>query len=229
LSRILVACSLALAPLLHAAGPGIVGAWHGQSEGHDIDLELNADATGHYNGQPLRYEIMGRQLVVEMYDRIHSYSFERKGDQLTIGGGDLAQPLHLKRSSPTRHAPATLGSSGTASPDLVGKWCYLANFAASSGGGSQTSECFVLHADGRYEFGTERSASAYGGGAYGATASQSSDTGRWTATEGSITAHSNAGPTNTYLLRRQNHPKNREPMICLNDRCYVTFFKKAPW
>jgi hypothetical protein len=71
--------------------------------------------------------------------------------------------------------------------------------------------------------------SAYAGGAYGGTAGQSANAGRWSATASSLTARSNSGSTNTYALRRQNHPKNRDPMLCLNDRCYVTYYKKAPW
>ena len=32
------------------------------------------------------------------------------------------------------------------------------------------------------------------------------------------------------LGEKRNHPKNkRDPMICLNGECYVTFSNKPPW
>jgi hypothetical protein len=222
------------APALRAAeaGPGgLAGIWRGTADGQAVELQLRPDATGSFNGQALQYRVVGRQIIVGTGGTINHYAFELKGDRLTVAGGDLDAPLHLTRgkagSADARAAKTP--TSGGATPDLAGKWCYVANFSATSGGGSQTSECFVLHPDGRYEFGSERSMSAYGGGAYGGTASQEADAGRWTATATAITARSNSGATNTYALRKQNHPKNRDPMLCLNDRCYVTYYKKAPW
>ena len=212
------------------ADPGLVGAWRGQSGGQAVELTLKADATGNFNGQPLQYQVVGRQLVVGISGGINSYYFERKGDKLTVGGGDLDGPLHLTRGKAGAAEPkATAKEGGAATGDLSGKWCYLANFNANSGGGSQTSECFVLHADGRYDFASERSMSAYGGGGYAGTSGQSADSGRWSATGSHITARSNSGKTSSYALRKQNHPKNRDPMICLDGRCYVTFYQKPPW
>lgn len=218
------------------ADPGLVGTWRGQAGGQAVELTLKGDSSGSFNGQPLQYQVQGRQLVVGISGGINSYFFERKGDQLTVGGGDLDAPLNLRRGKAgdaTAKAPAGKESAGAragaSAADLAGKWCYLANFNANSGGGSQTSECFVLHPDGRYDYASERSMSAYGGGAYGATSGQSADAGRWTATASSITARSNSGRSSTYALTRQNHPKNRDPMICLDGRCYVTYYKKAPW
>ena len=114
-------------------------------------------------------------------------------------------------------------------PQLVGKWCKMSTFSANGGGGSQSSACFEPRGDGSYVYGSERSMSAYGGGAYGATSGSSGDAGRWSATESSITAQSNSGRSSTYRLELRNHPKNRDPMVCLDGECYVTYFKKAPW
>lgn len=228
--RAIVFSALTLLSCATLADPGLVGTWRGHAGGQPVDLSLKSDATGTFNGQPLQYQVRGRQLVVGISGGINSYFFERKGDKLTIGGGDLEGPLHLTRGKPGAANPAAASKEGGGSTgDLSGKWCYLANFNASSGGGSQTSECFVLHPDGRYDYASERSMSAYGGGGYAGTAGQSGDSGRWSATPTSITARSNSGKTTSYALRKQNHPKNRDPMICLDGRCYVTYYKKAPW
>ena len=67
---------------------------------------------------------------------------------------------------------------------------------------------------------------AYGGGMWG---SQSGDAGRWTASKESITAISDSGQTNRYRMELRNHPKNNDPMICLEGDCYVSYYQKSPW
>ena len=68
-----------------------------------------------------------------------------------------------------------------------------------------------------------------GHGAWGGTSSSSSDAGRWSATANSITAQSNSGKTTTYSLEKRNHQKTRDPMLCLDGECYVTYWNKAHW
>ena len=69
----------------------------------------------------------------------------------------------------------------------------------------------------------------YSSGAYAGSASQASDRGRWNATESTMTARSDSGTTTTYRLSKVNHPKNRDPMLCIDDRCFVTYHQRAPW
>lgn len=45
-----------------------------------------------------------------------------------------------------------------------------------------------------------------------------------------LTAHSRSGKVASYALEKRNHPKNkRDPMICLDGQCYVTFYNKPAW
>jgi hypothetical protein len=101
----------------------------------------------------------------------------------------------------------------------------VTNFTANVGGSSR-SACFELRADGTYLYQHAGSSS----GAYGSTASQSSGAGRWRVSGNQLTAQSQRGNVNTYTLEKRNHPKNkRDPMICLDGECYVTFHNKPPW
>ena len=113
--------------------------------------------------------------------------------------------------------------------ELVGKWCEVKNFSANAGGGSASSSCFELRADCSYVYASERSMSAYAPGMYGGTSSSSNDAGRWSATASSITARSQRGTTTTYRLEKRNHPRNGDPMLCLDGDCYVTYYQKRPW
>jgi hypothetical protein len=64
---------------------------------------------------------------------------------------------------------------------------------------------------------------------WGGTTASSGDAGRWSASEGGITAQSNTGRTSTYRLEKRNHSKNRDPMLCLDGECCITYFQKPPW
>jgi hypothetical protein len=229
-----MAAALAM-PALAAPPAGLVGTWRGQADGAPVELQLRADGSGSYNGEAFQYAVTGDRLVVSANGEAAMYVFRLQGGSLTVAGGALAAPLQLARAAPgakpiaAKPPAGAAPAPGGARQELAGKWCYFGSFSALRGGGSTSSECFVLHPNGTYEFSSERSMSAYGSGMYGGTASQSSDRGRWSATDTSITAHSQSGTTTTYRLKKVNHPKNRDPMLCIDDRCYVTYYQRAPW
>lgn len=63
----------------------------------------------------------------------------------------------------------------------------------------------------------------------GGTNQQSQDAGTWSVNGQYIIAQSDNGQRYQYQLELKNHPKNRDPMICLDGECYVSYFQKAPW
>jgi hypothetical protein len=222
----LLSCILLLWAFAAWADPALTGSWAGTLEGVPISLTIDGRGGGRVDGRPIRYEVRGSILAIEDQGAVAIYQFELQGDRLKIAGGLLPGVLVMTRGE-ARVRPGA-GSSGIERA-LVGKWCKASSFSANAGGGSQSSACFELRGDGTYVYGAERSASAYGGGAWGGTSSSSGDAGRWTATDGSITAQSSSGQTTTYRLERRNHPKNRDPMLCLDGECYVTYYQRAPW
>ena len=152
-----------------------------------------------------------------------SWRLERPGVVALSRGTAAADAARAKLAAAKAAAPAKAGAQvSTSGQELVGEWCKMTNFSANSGG-SQRSTCFELRADGTYTYQHSGSSS----GAYGGTASQSSDAGRWKVSGNQLTAQSRRGTVNTYTLEKRNHPKNkRDPMICLNGECYVTFSHK---
>lgn len=234
--------TLAALPVAAATGAwaqagDLAGTWNGNVMGTPLSLTLDGRGSGQVDGRPIRYQVMGRLLVIEDRGEVTSYGFEVQGNRLQVGGGQLPGVVTLTRGSaparaaaaPQNTAPAAAAATGGAPRDLVGRWCKASSFTANAGGGSQSSACFELRADGSYVYGSERSASAYGGGMWGGTTAGGGDAGRWSATGNSITAHSNSGSTTTYRLEKRNHPKNRDPMLCLDGDCYVTYYQRAPW
>jgi hypothetical protein len=113
-------------------------------------------------------------------------------------------------------------------PELIGKWCeskYLNNSTSNYG----RSACFTLLADGSFQYASDFSATGQlPGGAYG-TASDSNDSGTWTATENSIPSTSKKTGVRTFRLEKRNHAKTGDPMLVLDGTEFTTAYQKAPW
>jgi hypothetical protein len=120
-------------------------------------------------------------------------------------------------------------TQGNEPGELVGKWCYFANFNAVSGGGRMTDECFTVYPNGTYEYHRETSASAYAPNVFGSTVSTQNDSGMWKLSGTTLTVISRTQGTLNYTLEKRNHPKTNDPMLCLDSRCFVTYSPKPPW
>ena len=224
------------------ANPALHGTWSaGNVDGKPLLVEFAAGGTGKANGQPIRWSTLGGALFVQQNGQTASYGFKVQGDKLLVYPQGEAQPTTLTKGSaaydtamkqqkqkqaaaPASSAPGAKAGSNNGQ-ELVGKWCDAG--AMSTGGGSSSRmACIELKPDGTYTYNAESSRSV----AAGSTVSQSSDAGRWSYNGTQLIAQSRSGRTNTYNLEKRNHPKNkRDPMICLNGACYVTFYNKPAW
>jgi hypothetical protein len=237
----LLASLLLVAALQAHANPALHGTWSAAIDGQPLVVTFEANGSGKVNASPMRWQVLGPMLFVQQQGgQPITYVYEAKGDRVTVSGGDLAAPVTLTKGTAAADAakaklasakppPSSAASSGNGQ-ELVGKWCKMSTFTANQGGGSQRSTCFELRADGTYTYQHEGSMSATAPGMWGGTSSQSSDAGRWKFAGNQLTAQSQRGTVNTYTLEKRNHPKNkRDPMICLDGECYVTFYNKPPW
>jgi hypothetical protein len=226
--------AFALAPLLAAlafANPALHGTWSAANvQGRPLKVEFGADGSGNINDAPMRWQVLGGALLIQQNGQVASYGFKVDGDKLHVSGGDLAQPATLTKGTAAyaaavqKQKPQAAAASGNGQ-ELVGKWCDIRSMSNYQGGSSSMA-CFELKPDGSYTYNAESSRSV----SAGSTASQSSDAGRWSYKGGQLVAQSRSGQTHTYNLEKRNHPKNkRDPMICLNGACYVTFYNKPAW
>lgn len=213
----------------------LAGSWHAEVEGQLLNISFGPNGQGSMNEAPITYQTMGSLLLIENAGKVFAYQFERNGNKLTVVGGDLDGPLTLTKGSKAASAPSKgssvskMNQSSTGGQELVGKWCLLTSFSATGGGGSQSSTCFELRADGSYDYASDRSMSAYGGGMYGGTTSSNSDSGRWQYADNLLMTQSHTGRSQQYRVEKRNHPKNRDPMICIDGDCYVSYWQKAAW
>jgi len=217
-----------LAFSLHAhASPALHGTWSAAIDGQPLVVLFEGNGTGKVNGKPMQWQTLGPLLFVQVQgEPAESYSFAVKGDKLSVSGANLNVTFSKgTAAAAAKSAKAPSNAAPGGAQELVGKWCKVSSFTANSGGSSR-STCFELKADGSYTYQHEGSMSAPAG----SMASQSFDAGRWKVSGSQLVAQSQRGTVNTYALEKRNHPKNkRDPMICLDGECYVTFYNKPPW
>ena len=202
----------------------ILGIWSGYNE----TIEFKADAQCMYRGQPWPYTVANKVITLQTPQGNFMMAYTVAGNQLhlTINGQSFT---YTKGENGVTAATRTGSTGGKIDVTLAGKWCYM-NVYSSNSGGSSSSECITLKEDGTYEYYSESSRSTNTSGFYGGTASQSGDRGTWWVEGDRIYYNSQTAGQGSYKLEKRNHPKNqRDPMIVLDGKTYVTFYNRPPW
>ena len=232
--KTLITLALALFTAAAFANPALYGTWSSANvDGKPLLVEFAAGGKGTANGQPIAWSTLGGALFVQQNGQTATYGFKVEGEKLLVYPQGQSQPVTLTKGrgaydtamKQQKQQPATAAQSSTNGQELVGKWCDVGAMSNNAGSSSRMA-CFELKADGTYTYNAESSRSV----SAGSTVSQSSDAGRWSYKGGQLIAQSRGGQTSTYALEKRNHPKNkRDPMICLNGKCFVTFYNKPAW
>ena len=200
----------------------LLGRW----QSSEAVIEFRANGSIKINDDELVYKVKGAVITVTSLEGSMQFPFELDGDKLTVAVEDREVVYtRLKgNAGRTEGMGAVPGAAGGGIiPEFVGKWCYMSSLTGSNS--YMSSRCFTLYANGTYEYSAESSSS----GAYGSTAGQSYDSGRWSATRNSITAISNSKGRLVYPIELRNHPKTGDPMIVVDGDAYVTATQRRPW
>lgn len=202
----------------------LVGNWVCKADGTKVEIRSNGTLT--INGADYAYKVKNSVINVVGEDGAMAIPFQLVDDTLTVDveGSEMV----YTRVKPGTKTSITFGITDiqrgeAVTPDLVGKWCYMSSLTGSNS--YMSSRCFVLNANGSYEYSAESSSS----GAAGSTAGQSYDSGRWSATSSTLTAHSNSTGKTVYPIELRNHPKTGDPMIVVDGDAYVTAYQRRPW
>jgi len=210
------------APKLNVGSADLLGLWSGNGE----TIEFDKNGQCKYLGQTYPYETSQGHVTLSTAQGQLMMAYSVANDQLTliVNGKQL---IYSKGASHAANGVANSGK-GAVAGELVGKWCYV-NVNSTSSGGSSSSSCFVLNADGSYEYSGESSRSVNTPDFYGGTASQSSNRGTWWVQGDQLFYNSQTKGQGSYQFQKRNHPKNGDPMIVINGQTYVTFYNKPPW
>ncbi|GHN00978.1 hypothetical protein WSM22_24670 [Cytophagales bacterium WSM2-2] len=198
----------------------IIGLWSGGNE----NIEFKTDGTCNYLGQTYQYQTSPGNvtLITSQGNLMMGYSVANSQLTLTANGRQLVYSKGNSNVDSTNNS-----GKGNVAQELVGKWCYI-NVNSTNSGGSSSTKCITLNANGSYEYYGESSRSVNTSDLSGGTASQSSDRGTWWVQGDRIYYNSQSSGQGSYQLQKQNHPKNGDPMIILDGQTYVTYYNKPP-
>jgi hypothetical protein len=199
---------------------GLLGIWSGNGE----SIEFRSDGTCLYLGQTYSFHIQQGNVVLTTVQGNVLFGYSVSGNLLTLSAGGRS----LVYSKGNAAGTVTPGAGDGVAQELVGRWCWI-NVHSTSTGGSSSSSCIVLNADGSYEYSAENSRSVNTSEMYGGTASQDYDKGMWRVQGDRLFYNSQSRGQGSYQLQKMNHPKTGDPMIVLDGEAYVTFYQKPPW
>jgi len=109
------------------AETGITGLWRNSSMGFNMDLDLQVNGKGIFDGESISYQYSSNTLVITSGGTKNTYQAKLAGDVLTLSGGDLDAPVAFNRVNSaaggtnskenTGNPPPGAGSNG-----LIGTW-----------------------------------------------------------------------------------------------------------
>lgn len=112
--------------------PKITGLWQNSQFGYQMTLMLNADGSGEFDGEMIRYTTKGSTFSMTVVDQNETtnYTYQLNGNSLTISGGDLDQPVTFTRNgteqssaNPTVSAQqTTTANNPVVDKTLLGAW-----------------------------------------------------------------------------------------------------------
>lgn len=203
----------------------LVGTWSGNGE----TIEFKSNGQCIYLGNTFPYEESQGNIILTTQQGKVMFAYAIQGNQLNLTAN--GQQVSYTRGATNQSAQANNlpnKNGGNISQELVGKWCWT-NVTTTNSGGSTSSRCIVLNANGTYEYASERSMDTNTNAFYAGTSSQGSDRGTWYVHGDRIFYNSQSTGQGSYQLQKVNHPKTRDPMIVLDGEAYVTFYQKPSW
>lgn len=114
----------------------IQGIWQNSQSGFQMVLMLNPDGSGEFDGEPVKYTIVGNKLSITQSGVATNYSFNLQGNSLTLSGGDLEGSVIFSRNGAALSQPVAEGqevqpiqkkqpsasATTTNSKSLIGAW-----------------------------------------------------------------------------------------------------------
>lgn len=86
----------------------ITGTWRAQTAEGPREVVVRPDSSASYGEETVRWRLVGDSLYLAFGDEWVGYVISARGSQLTVSGGDLEEPMTLKRVGPPRARPDSI-------------------------------------------------------------------------------------------------------------------------
>lgn len=87
------------------SAPAIAGRWQADTPDGPQDVIVRADSSASFGEEIVRWRWHDEKLYIAFGDEWVGYDLELRGDRLTLSGGDLEEPVQLRRVGPPTPRP----------------------------------------------------------------------------------------------------------------------------
>lgn len=85
--------------------PNIVGTWRVNTPDGPREVIIRPDSSASFGAETVRWRLGGDSVFLAFGDEWVSYAIRLKSNELTVWGGDLEEPMTLKRIGPPTPRP----------------------------------------------------------------------------------------------------------------------------
>lgn len=103
---------VAVAAQAQTPAPGIIGTWrvdpNKKVKDGPREVIIRADSSASWGKETVRWRLKGDQIGIVLGGEWERYKVKVKNDALTLSGGDLSEPITLRKVGPATERPANV-------------------------------------------------------------------------------------------------------------------------
>lgn len=84
--------------------PGLTGTWQAATPDGPQTIIVRDDSTASFGEETVRWRVSADTIFIQFGEEWVGYNFALAGDTLTLSGGDLEEPIGLRRMGPAPKA-----------------------------------------------------------------------------------------------------------------------------
>jgi hypothetical protein len=86
----------------------LAGTWKAETPDGPRSVIIRGDSSASYGDETVRWRVVGDSIHIAFGDEWMVYAFALKGTRLTLSGGDLDEPITLRRAGPPSPRPDSI-------------------------------------------------------------------------------------------------------------------------
>lgn len=83
-----------------ASPPNLAGTWRVNTPEGPREVIIRPDSSASFGEETIRWRVIGDSIFLAFGEEWVGYTFKLRGNELTVSGGDLEEPMQLKRIGP---------------------------------------------------------------------------------------------------------------------------------
>lgn len=88
--------------------PRIAGTWRADTPEGPRDVIIRPDSSASFGEETIRWRLAGDSIFLAFGNEWMGYTLRLRGEQLTVSGGDLEEPMTLRRTGPWTPRPDSI-------------------------------------------------------------------------------------------------------------------------